>query len=77
MENNITAKELMQILSSQIRELSSMDINDRNISKCIAKSKEVSNLAGKAIALSAYELEKIKIGNVGENLLPQSKQIDI
>lgn len=46
---------------------------DRNIGKCIAQSKEVSNLAGKAIALSHYELEKRRIGPPSKQLLLPSE----
>lgn len=72
--DKITATELMGILSTTLRELSSMDLNDRNIGKCIARSKEISNLAGKAISLSAYELEKNKAGIKSTELLPNSNQ---
>jgi hypothetical protein len=40
--------------------------------KLIAQSKEVGNLAGKAIALSAYELEKKRVGTgSNQKLLPE------
>lgn len=71
------ASELMDIVSSQLRKLSSMDLNDRNIGKCIAQSKEVGNLSGKCITLAAYELEKQRLGVEGQNLLPESKSKSI
>lgn len=70
-KGNISASELMSILTNTLRELSSMDLNDKNVGKCIARSKEISNLAGKAISLSVYELEKNKAGFTNPtNLLP-------
>jgi aminoglycoside phosphotransferase len=68
--NELKASELMDIIASQLRSLHEMDLNDRNIGKCIAKSKEVANLAGKAITLSYYELERQKM-SVGDKLLPE------
>jgi len=68
-QNELTAKELMQIVATQLRTLSQTDINDRNMTKLIAQSKEVGNLAGKAIALSSFELEKSKAGVKGQPLL--------
>lgn len=62
MENNQTqplqVTELHEILAKQVRTLTNTDINDRNMPKIIAQSKEVGNLAGKIIALSHYDLLK-------------------
>lgn len=66
----LEAPELMSIIASQLRKLSAMEITDRNIGKCISQSKEIGNLAGKAIALSYYELEKRRIGPPTKQLLP-------
>lgn len=65
------ASELMNIIADQLRKLSSMELSDRNIGKCIAQSKEIGNLAGKAIALSHYELERKRIGSGSTSLLPE------
>jgi hypothetical protein len=51
-----------------------MELTDRNISKCIAQSKEVGNLAGKAIALSHYELEKQRLGIPSKALLLEATE---
>jgi hypothetical protein len=59
----------MDILANQLRKLAAMELTDRNIGKCIAQSKEIGNLAGKAIALSHYELEKQRIGMPSPSLL--------
>lgn len=68
--NSLEAPELMDIIAFQLRKLSGMELTDRNIGKCIAQSKEIGNLAGKAIALSHYELEKRRIGVPGRQMLP-------
>lgn len=72
---NLEACELMDIIANQLRKLSSMELADRNIGKCIAQSKEIGNLAGKAIALSHYELEKRRIAApTGTLLIEEMKQ---
>jgi hypothetical protein len=54
-----------------------MDLSDRNIGKCIAQSKEIGNLAGKAIQLSAYEIEKQKLGLSTDELIPEIKMPEL
>ena len=68
--NQLDAPELMEIIANQLRKLAGMELTDRNIGKCIAQSKEIGNLSGKAIALSHYELERRRIGPPSKGLLP-------
>lgn len=75
MSKPLTSIELMDIISNNLRELNSIDINDRNIGKTIARSKEIGNLAGKAISLSAFALEKQRLGVTNSNLLPEGQII--
>jgi hypothetical protein len=65
----LEAPELMDIIANQLRKLSSLELTDKNLGKAIAQSKEIGNLAGKAIALSHYELEKKRIGIPSKQLI--------
>lgn len=61
---NIGVNELHEMLSKQLRELSEMPLNDKNINKQIAKSKEIFNGSGKLINLAVYQLtlDQLQIG---------------
>ena len=68
MEKTMTAKELSEILSSELRNLSSMEDGDKNAGRKIDKAKQIFNGAGKLIALSSYVTEAKRLGQDG-NLL--------
>jgi hypothetical protein len=77
-ETVMTAPELMNIISKQLRTLAETPITDKNMPRLISQSKEVGNLAGKAIALSGYELEKQTRGLVlasSPSLLPVTGEL--
>lgn len=68
----MTATELSEILTSELRSLSSMSETDKNAARKIDKAKQIFNGAGKLIALSSYVTEAKRIGGGGNILaLPE------
>jgi hypothetical protein len=70
--NNLEAKELMQIMTEQMRSLSSLDLNNKNSLKEISRAKEIFNGAGKIIKLADFARSAQQSGLNGK-LLPESK----
>lgn len=77
MKNNeqMEARELHEIMTSQLRELHNVNINDKNIARKIDLAKQIFNGAGKMIALSAYVSEANRTGNNGLLNEAPTKQI--
>lgn len=72
----LSGVELMDILASQLRTLHATKVDDRNFMKVVAQSKEVGNLAGKAIQLASYDLERSRINkSTGSNLLESDESV--
>lgn len=67
----MSANELGQILTTELRTLSEMPDTDRNAARKIDKAKQVFNGAGKLIALSAYVTEARRLGQPGIMSLPE------
>lgn len=72
-DNTMSAAELSQILSSELRTLHKMEENDKNAARKIDKAKQIFNGAGKLIALASYITEARRIG-AGSSLLELPKE---
>jgi hypothetical protein len=62
--NKMNALELLDILSDTLRDLNSQEVKEsnRNFNRQCAKAKEIGNIAGKMIALTAQQLYAIELG---------------
>lgn len=70
--NNLEAKELMDIMSKQMRSLDTLDLNHKNSLKEISRAKEIFNGAGKIIKLADFARTSHGSGLSGK-LLPERK----
>lgn len=61
-EKQMTAKELSQIMSNELRMLHEIDITDKFIAKKIDKAKQIFNGGGKLIALATLSIEAVRLG---------------
>jgi hypothetical protein len=63
-QNKMNALELLDILSDTLRDLNSQEVKEsnRNFNRQCAKAKEIGNIAGKMIALTAQQLYAIELG---------------
>lgn len=64
MKKQMTALELLDILSDTLRDLNSQEVKEtnRNFNRQCAKAKEIGNIAGKMIALTGQQLYAIELG---------------
>ena len=74
-ENELTTTELMDMLKNSLREVSSMEVSNRNLPNALNRLKNTASGCMAALALANYQMAKDKAGNSSRVLIESVSSI--
>lgn len=73
--NELTTTELMDMLKNSLREVTSMEVSNRNLPNALNRLKNTSQGCMAALALANYQMIKDKSGDASRVLIAEVGQI--